>query len=310
MAASGAHLLIDVVEWLGKRKLGVPTALRAACPNGPRPVRASGAAVAIEHTAEFRWAITLLPGLKERERRALARHVQRSHDGMDQGNAPMQSSTSTACSDGEDDAEDGSSLPGVRGGSWPSEVEYSNDYRWGADVPAALRLKYQPAGARARPARPSPRVFAEVITEPTHPAHGQCGLFAAVPLAHGAWVLDYVGAVALGENEDRSSDYVCDFGEASELALDANRVGNEGRFVNDYRNTGLRANVEFRLRRDARGELRQGIFVCAKEGVGAGEELLISYGKSYWRSRVGNLEDFIVRRPGEAKPRGPHDARA
>ena len=92
---------------------------------------------------------------------------------------------------------------------------------------------------------------------------------------------------------------MCDFGEASELALDANTVGNEARFVNDYRNTGRRANVEFRLRRDRRGELRQGIFVCAKEGVCAGDELLISYGKSYWRSRVGNLEDFIVRRPGE-----------
>ena len=90
------------------------------------------------------------------------------------------------------------------------------------------------------------------------------------------------------------------FGEHSELALDAKHVGNEARFVNDYRNTGKRANVEFRLRRDALGEMRQGVFVCAKEGVGAGEELLISYGKSYWTARVGNLEEFITRRPGEA----------
>jgi SET domain-containing protein len=90
------------------------------------------------------------------------------------------------------------------------------------------------------------------------------------------------------------------FGEHSELALDAKSVGNEARFVNDYRNTGKRANVEFRLRRDARGEMRQGVFVCAKEGVHAGEELLISYGKSYWTARVGDLESFITRRPGEA----------
>ena len=81
----------------------------------------------------------------------------------------------------------------------------------------------------------------------------------------------------------------------------ANHFGNEGRFVNDYRNTGRRANVEFRLRRDRRGELRQGIFVAAKEGVTAGDELLISYGKSFWRSRVdGSMEEFITRRPGEA----------
>ena len=122
----------------------------------------------------------------------------------------------------------------------------------------------------------------------------------AAPLAAGRRVLDYVGAISLGQNEDKSSDYVADFGERSELALDANRHGNEGRFINDYRNTGRKANVEFRLRRDAAGELRQGVYVCAKEGVSAGEELLISYGKSFWKSRVGDdMEQFITRRPGE-----------
>jgi len=112
-------------------------------------------------------------------------------------------------------------------------------------------------------------------------------------------VMDYVGRVCLGENQDKESDYVCDFGEHSELALDARRVGNEARFINDYRNTGMRANVEFRLRRDAKRELRQGVFVCAKEGIRRDQELLISYGKSFWRARVGNMEDFITRRPGE-----------
>ena len=104
-----------------------------------------------------------------------------------------------------------------------------------------------------------------------------------------------MGVICLGANEDRASDYVYDFGEHSELALDANRRGNEGRFVNDYRNTGLRANVEFRTRRDARGELRQGIFVCAKAGIKCGEEILTSYGKPYWKSRVpnGDMAAFI-----------------
>ena len=139
---------------------------------------------------------------------------------------------------------------------------------------------------RPRAARPCPRTFSAVVSEPSHPAAGEHGLFAAVPMAHGTWVLDYVGAVCLGEHEDRSSDYVCDFGEHSELALDAKHTGNEARLLNDYRNTGRHANVEFRLRRDTRGELRQGIFVCAKHGVQAGEELLVSYGKSFWRSRV------------------------
>ena len=38
--------------------------------------------------------------------------------------------------------------------------------------------------------------------------------------------------------------------------------------------------------------------MCAKRGVAAGEELLISYGKPYWRARVGDLSEFIYRVPG------------
>ena len=77
------------------------------------------------------------------------------------------------------------------------------------------------------------------------------------------------------------------------------QVGNEARFVNDYRNTGRRPNVEFRLRRDRRGELRQGVYVAAKAGVAAGEELLINYGKPFWRARAGgrSLEEFVRVRP-------------
>ena len=64
--------------------------------------------------------------------------------------------------------------------------------------------------------------------------------------------MDYVGAVSGGGEAASASDYVCDFGEHSELALDAAAAGNEARFVNDFRNTGAHPNVEFRLRRDAR----------------------------------------------------------
>ena len=190
-------------------------------------------------------------------------------------------------------------------------------------------------------------------------------MFAAVDLPAGSRIIDYVGAVCLGANEDRESDYVCDFGENSEFALDSRHVGNEARFINDYRNTGRHANVEFRLRRDSRGEMRQGVFVNSKHGIHKGSELLISCkpvlharhnsvawsancmgdlapvrlcllrptkraeprlsggtppplfpnslpachvsklhaccvhadGKSYWRSRVGNLDEFIHTRP-------------
>ena len=297
-----SRVLYDVIEFLERKRLDVPAALRAACPAERAPPSESGGSPNAAQSADFLWALEQLKSLKERERRALTRFVEKKRGG---GAAAKQHDAvmPAGCSDGESSDARGSAAlgpPQVHGGSWPADVTYTNDYLWGDDVTEELLAKYRPAAPRRRPARPCVRVRAAVITEADHPALGGCGLFAAVDLPCGAWVLDYVGAVSLGANEDRTSDYVCDFGESSELALDANRTGNEGRFVNDYRNTGRRANVEFKLRRDARGELRQGVFVCAKEGIGAGAELLISYGKSFWRSRVGDMEAFIVRRPGEA----------
>ena len=299
-----AYDLHDVAEWLAKRKLEIPVALSEACPKALASTRQPQAAA--DQSAEFQWALRVLPALREREKRALARYVQ--HRGATGGSSgPCAGASSTAIADSwcsSDDESDAAAIttavPTVRGGSWPADVVYSNDYLWDADVPAELQRRYRPEGTRKRAARPGTRTFSAVVTEAHHPARGQFGLFAAHNLACGAWVIDYVGAVALGENEDKKSDYVCDFGEQSELALDAKSVGNEGRFVNDYRNTGHLPNVEFRLRRDRRGELRQGIFVCSKQGVRQGEELLISYGKSYWRPRIdGSMEDFIYRLPGE-----------
>ena len=57
-------------------------------------------------------------------------------------------------------------------------------------------------------------------------------------------------------------------------------------------------------------EMRQGVYVCAKEGVRAGDEMLISYGKPFWRARVdGSLEDFVTQRPAQppssAEPEAP-----
>jgi len=73
-------------------------------------------------------------------------------------------------------------------------------------------------------------------------------------------------------------------------------------------------NVEFNFRRDKKGELRQGVYVkLAKdskdpgfEGVKQHEELLVSYGKSYWRSRHSDLTEFVYRYP-EAKKHQRND---
>lgn len=188
---------------------------------------------------------------------------------------------------------------------WPEDVTFLADYVWSDDVSAPLVKLYGgkqsqtdalERAPREAPPTPCDAVFVAAITDSSHPAHGQHGLFARRCLEQGEHVLDYLGRVS--EAENRSSDYVVDFGEHSELALDGLTMGSEARFINDYRNTGRHPNVEFRLWRGQRGELRQGVFVCAKR-VREGDELLISYGRSYWKARVGDLEAFIYRRPGE-----------
>ena len=216
----GSQLHNDVIEWLEKKKLDVPAALQNARRQGggSRPADAAG------RSHEVNQILSLLPGLRERERRALSRYIeQRDKQRLEAATpapAPLLSSD-------DDDATAAAGPPPVAGGAWPAGVTYSNDYQWGADVPLAERLEHQPANVRARSARPCKRVCARVISDTEHPACGECGLFAARELAHGTRVLDYVGAVCLGANEDRTSDYVCDFGERSQFALDANKWGNE-----------------------------------------------------------------------------------
>ncbi|KAL3764989.1 hypothetical protein ACHAW5_001839 [Stephanodiscus triporus] len=326
-SSSAVVPLAVVKEWLETRKIKVPDALLVAFEGGDG--RRGVASSSSSSFASVDDVLRHLPSLRERERRALVRRVERT-------TAPRATTTTTTTndpelnddadddcgvrsggSDGEycDDVENESSTPGVVVG-WPTDVEFSNEYRWDVGVPPAIRDRYFPKSTRRRlrPPRQSDKVYFRRINDPDHPAHGQYGLFCALDRAPpGTWLLDYVGVVTLGEDQDMSSDYVCDFGENGELACDANVYGNESRFLNDFRNTGRHPNVEFNLRRDARsGELRQGVYVKraneAREegfdGVRRDEELLVSYGKSYWRSRVGNLTDFIWRLPGRPMPEG------
>lgn len=68
------------------------------------------------------------------------------------------------------------------------------------------------------------------------------------------------------------------------IGVDAAKMGNAARFVNDFRGIGCAANAEFRVGRGEGGELRMEIWAL-KGGVGKGEEVLVSYGKSWWGAR-------------------------
>ncbi|KAL7537552.1 hypothetical protein ACHAXR_010240 [Thalassiosira sp. AJA248-18] len=312
-----------VMQWLEKRKKKIPDALLKATTSEEED---GGAASIITIDR----VLCLLPSLRERERRALVRHVEKciSNQGSCGGDGNNNNNSQTAKnelegSDGEYDIHD-DAMSGLINNSnhqgssitdnWPANIQFSNNYQWDPKVPPEIKNLYFPPNGqkiRQRSSRHSNRVYFQRITDPNHPAHGEFGLYCALPHARpGMWLLDYVGRVMLGEDQDKESDYVSDFGEKSELACDANSYGNEARFLNDFRNTGKHPNVEFNTRRDKNGELRQGVYVKLEkdarqegfDGVRQHEELLVSYGKSYWRSRVGNLTDFVWRLPGQPLP--------
>ena len=183
---------------------------------------------------------------------------------------------------------------------WVPGVTYLPDNRWDARIPPAVlqRLRPKPTATDAAAARSS-KVRAGRITDPAHPACGELGLFAARRLPSGEHLCDYRGVVTLAEHEDTSSAYTVAFIEEGELrlTLDAARAGSEGRFANDYHGVPVRAplgrqapkaraNACFKTYVDARGNTRLGIF--AEAALGKGDEVLLSYGRGFWRARTSH----------------------
>lgn len=140
------------------------------------------------------------------------------------------------------------------------------------------------------PRTPNPLVRIQPITQATHPACGQHGLFAARDLPGGSFVVPYLGRTHAGETDQKESDYDLWLERGLDVAVDAAREGNEGRYVNDYRGVRERANAEFRTVWCERfGELCVGVWVVGgkkgKGGIRKGEEICVSYGKGFWEER-------------------------
>ena len=141
---------------------------------------------------------------------------------------------------------------------------------------------------------PNPLIRIQVISDPEHPADGQCGLFATRDLKPGTFILPYLGRVHDGATgTDPESDYDLWLDREAGIAVDAARQGNEGRFVNDYRGVRQRHNAEFGTAWCERwGQLCVGFWAMGlrgkrgkQEGIRKGEEILVSYGKGFWENR-------------------------
>ncbi|OAP59843.1 hypothetical protein AYL99_04845 [Fonsecaea erecta] len=158
---------------------------------------------------------------------------------------------------------------------------------------------------------PCPLVQIKPITDPSHPAYTQHGLFATRALAPSSFVVLYLGCLhySSSSSSDPASDYDLSLDRELDLAIDAARCGNEARFINDYR-AGVRPegpNAEFRdcwIERRVSGgstawERRIGVFVLSPgkagragkdggrraRGIAKGEEIVVSYGKGFWKAR-------------------------
>ncbi|KAK7419972.1 hypothetical protein QQZ08_010608 [Neonectria magnoliae] len=156
---------------------------------------------------------------------------------------------------------------------------------------------------------PSALVRIQPITTASHPANGQCGLFAAQNMAAGSFIMPYLGRVHSAAASAANSDYDLWLDRGADAAVDAAREGNEGRYVNDFRGVRERANAEFRTVWCERfGELCVGVWVVGggqkkkkgkqQKGKGArteggirkGEEICVSYGKGFWAERKAKME--------------------
>ncbi|KAG0703134.1 hypothetical protein DFH29DRAFT_803994 [Suillus ampliporus] len=175
--------------------------------------------------------------------------------------------------------------------SWPSHIQYINAPRYHPSVPGPLRSFLIDGTNSALQKTPisfpsTSLVRIRYITEPSHPARGQNGLFAVRKIPPRSHIIDYIGEVHC---QDRAgSDYDLSLFRSQDgdnVGVDATVMGNEARFVNDYRGIRGKPNAVFVEGRTPRGELRMSIW-SSKDPIQKGDEILVSYGKSWWRTRT------------------------
>ncbi len=160
--------------------------------------------------------------------------------------------------------------------NWPSHVQYSKQYVFHSNVPTELRTTH---GSKKIMQPETTAVWViQKITIKKHPAFGQFGLFAATHLLPDTYICDYVGFVSYEADSCDTSEYLIAYKQG--LLCDAEKIGSEGRMVNDYRGIAEKPNVCFKNYITDKNELRIGIHT-GKRPVKKGEEFLIEYGGGF-----------------------------
>lgn len=192
--------------------------------------------------------------------------------------------------------------------NWPSQLPYLRlpcySKNLTNDVVGTLVLPKAglPTGEQARTAvAPHTNVKITPISNASHPANGQYGLFATQSMSPDSFVLPYLGYVHSRAETDESSDYDLSLDREHGIGVDASQMGNEARFINDYRGVSKGPNAEFRDvyidLGNGKVEKRVGVFILRagksgknSKGVAKGQEILVSYGKGFWNERASTQE--------------------
>ena len=163
---------------------------------------------------------------------------------------------------------------------WPQGLRYLVEQQFHPSVPIPLqtflRPKYDKNSIDA--GRSPSLVTIRPIKDPNHPAFGQCGLFAAKKIPPKTHILDYLGEVHCDDRPNSDYDLSLYRTQDVSVGVDASQMGNEGRFINDFRGVKAKPNAVFEERRSSTGELCMSVWSGA-EPIKKSEEILVSYGK-------------------------------
>ena len=181
---------------------------------------------------------------------------------------------------------------------WPADVNYTHTPDMSDVSPADKRLLRQDY---------LPGVAIRRVTDPAHPACGQNGLYATISFSAGDVLGEYTGKVMPGHwggeyvtrlwNTGANSDYF-------RPGVDADKMGNELRMINDYRSVPGATGPNCKFSRAAIRGFRAALIVAIRP-VAPNEEFLLDYGEVYWQGLTSEGEGSV---PGSPLPGGVKEA--
>lgn len=123
--------------------------------------------------------------------------------------------------------------------------------------------------------------------QPPHPLAGQLGLFAAVPVKQFDIVGEYCGEVFDEDDGGEYATYLENREDKYALGVDAQREGNESRFINHYQGIASEQDGPNVVMKITYVEELPRVMIVCKRDINVGEELLLQYSDEYVQAYIG-----------------------